>query len=107
MNTTNQHLTGKTKVRAALKRRGNSPTGERMLGYSLADLRQHIERQFTKGMTWARFLSGEIHIDHIIPQASFDLSIPDEWKRCWCLSNLRPLWAKDNWQKSARIECLI
>lgn len=94
-------------VRSALKRNGNSPTAERMLGYSLADLKAHIERQFTNGMTLARFLSGEIHIDHIIPQASFDLSIPDEWKRCWCLSNLRPLWAKDNWQKSARIECLI
>lgn len=93
-------------VRAALKRDGNSPTAERLLGYSLTDLRGHLERQFTKGMTWARFLAGEIHIDHITPQAAFDLSKPAEWVQCWALPNLRPLWAKENRQKGARIECL-
>ena len=94
-------------IRAAFKTNGTSPTAERLLGYSLGDLRQHLERQFTKRMDWARFRAGEIHIDHIVPQACFDLSNLDEWRRCWCLSNLRPLWGKDNLAKSARRVVLL
>jgi hypothetical protein len=50
---------------------------------------------------------GEIHLDHIIPQRAFDLSNDEEWRACWSLTNLQPLWAKDNLRKSGRIEKLI
>ena len=73
-----------------------------LLGYSMADLRRHLERQFAKGMTWQRFLAAEIVIDHVTPLASFDLSNEDEVRAAWALPNLRPLWAEDNAKKAAK-----
>jgi hypothetical protein len=91
----------------ANRRNGTSNRVEELCGYSIAELRQHIERQFTKGMTWDRFMSGEIHIDHIVPQKSFDLQDDTEWRACWSLTNLRPMWAKDNLEKRDRVLYLL
>ena len=70
--------------------------------YSLEDLIIHLERQFLPGMSWDN--RGDWHIDHIVPLASFNFETPDdpEFKAAWALSNLRPWWAKDNMQKSAK-----
>lgn len=94
-------------IRGALVRNGESPKTTELLGYTITELRQHLERQFTKGMSWEKFMQGEIHIDHIIPKASFDLTDPDQWKTCWGLPNLRPLSSKDNRRKSAKVETLL
>jgi hypothetical protein len=91
-------------MRAAIKRCGTSPTVECVCGYSIAELVVRLERQFTQGMTWERFLEGKIHIDHIRPQCMFDLSCTDQVRACWSLSNLRPLWAEDNLAKGARFD---
>jgi hypothetical protein len=82
---------------------------EDLLGYSMKELQKHIERQFTPGMTWEAFQRGEIHIDHIIPVASFKPSSSDcpEFRACWALTNLRPLWAKDNIRKGSKREFLL
>lgn len=90
-----------------IKKVSSSEAFYKLVGYTVADLRVHLERQFTRGMTWKRFTAGEIHIDHIIPRSAFDLSDIEQVRRCWCLSNLRPLWRKHNQTKSARIECLL
>ena len=74
-------------------------TLEPALGYSIADLRRHLERQFTRGMNWSRFMAGEIHIDQIRPLATFDHSDPEEARAAWALTNLRPLWALDNMKR--------
>lgn len=94
-------------IRNALAKRGGGRKVEQLLGYTMSELRIHLERQFTKGMTWKKFLQGEIHIDHIIPKAKFDLSDADDWLACWSLPNLRPLWAKDNRAKSAKVISLL
>lgn len=94
-------------IRNALAKRGGGRKVEQLLGYTMSELRIHLERQFTKGMTWEKFLQGEIHIDHIIPKAKFDLSDADDWLICWSLPNLRPLWAKDNLAKSAKVISLL
>lgn len=47
-------------------------------------------------MTWDKFLNGEIHIDHIYPCSSFDLTDPEQQKACFHWSNCQPLWVKDN-----------
>ena len=94
-------------IRGAIRRGGKSNAVERELGYSIDDLCLHLEKQFTKGMTWDKFKQGEIHIDHIVPQKEFDLSDDDEWRACWSLSNLRPCWARDNLVKSGKREFLI
>ncbi|ARK86054.1 hypothetical protein BOC42_00350 [Burkholderia pseudomallei] len=73
-------------------------------GYTIAALKTHLERQFKDGMDWSAFMRGEIHIDHIKPQRLFDLSDIDEVRACWSLTNLRPLWARDNLTKSGRFE---
>lgn len=72
----------------------------RKLGYTADQLREHLERQFLRGMNWDNY--GEWHIDHIVPKSSFDLHDPDEVRACWCLSNLRPLWVAENMLKGAK-----
>lgn len=78
-----------------------------LLGYSLDELRAHLERQFVRGMSWQNI--GSWHIDHIVPLASFAAATPDspEFGRAWALTNLRPLWAKDNMRKHASREMLL
>lgn len=75
--------------------------------YSLEELIAHLERQFSEGMTWGN--QGEWHIDHIVPQSFFDYSSPEDegFKRCWALTNLRPLWRLENIRKQATRTHLI
>lgn len=72
------------------------------LGYTVTDLMLHIEKQFKEGMSWDNY--GEWHIDHITPQTWLPFSsIEDEnFIKCWSLTNLQPLWAKENISKSNR-----
>lgn len=86
-------------VRRAIRRGINAPSFSALVGYSIAELRVHLERQFVDGMNWDAFDRGEIHIDHIVPQRDFDLRDPAEFRSCWSLGNLRPLWAGDNLSK--------
>lgn len=77
-----------------------------LLGYDVSDLKAHLESLFVDGMTWEKYLSGEIHVDHIRPVASFDIKSDrcPEFKKCWSLDNLQPLWAKDNLSKGAKYD---
>ena len=76
---------------------------ETLIGCSIAMLRSHIEKQFTNGMSWELLLAGEIHLDHIRPCASFDLSKEDEQRRCFHYTNLQPLWWQDNLSKGDKL----
>lgn len=78
-----------------------------LVGYTRQELVAHLERQFTKGMSWGNM--GEWHVDHIVPLSSFSISGPDdpELRRAWALSNLRPLWAELNLKKGAKMECIL
>ena len=73
-----------------------------ILGYTLEDLMTHLESLFTEGMTWDNY--GEWHVDHKIPMSSFNFETTEdiEFKLCWCLDNLQPLWGKDNLSKGPR-----
>lgn len=74
-----------------------------MLGYPPIELKKHIELQFTKGMTWDN--RREWEVDHIIPISSAkDL---DDLIALNQLSNLRPLWKKENNTKKAKILTLL
>ena len=76
---------------------------EEILGCTPEAFRRHIERQFQPDMSWA--LRSEWHIDHIIPMAQ--AKDEAEAVRLNHYTNLRPLWAKDNLRKGARIAHLI
>ena len=69
-----------------------------LLGCTIPELKQHLEAKFHQGMTWDNH--GEWHIDHIRPCAVFDLTIPKQQQQCFHYTNLQPLWAEDNLQKS-------
>lgn len=70
------------------------------LKYSPEDLKVHLESKFQPGMSWDNY--GEWEIDHVRPHSWFDYSSVEEneFQQCWALSNLQPMWAKENKQKS-------
>ena len=90
-------------IRHSLDTKKNGRHWETLVGYTVKNLIKHIEKQFTNGMTWANY--GEWHIDHIIPIRGFHFTSPDDidFKRYWALSNLQPLWAKDNLSKASKL----
>jgi hypothetical protein len=90
-------------VRRSLKNGKGGNRLNNLLGYTLQDLMAHLESLFKDGMTWDNY--GKWHIDHIRPVSSFNFSSYDdpEFKECWALNNLQPLWAEDNIKKSNKI----
>jgi hypothetical protein len=77
-------------------------TAKHKLGYTIAQLRAHIERQFLRGMSWDNY--GKWHIDHILPISSFVFASADdpEVRAAWALTNLRPMWGLANISKGAK-----
>ena len=71
-----------------------------LIGISIEGLIKHLESTFKLGMSWEnRHL---IHIDHIRPCASFDLSKPEEQAKCFHYTNLQVLWAHENLSKGSK-----
>lgn len=101
----NVHVRISSSIRLALKGGKAGRSWEGLVGYTLADLMTHLERQFSKGMNWENM--GRWHIDHIRPKRGFDQSDPVQFRECWALTNLRPLWAPENQTKAGRREHLI
>ena len=73
------------------------------LGCNCNFYKDYIESLFTVGMTWEKYLNGEIHIDHITPISSFKVLNEEELKQAFHYTNTQPLWAKDNMKKGAKI----
>jgi len=70
-----------------------------ILGCTYEDFKQHLERQFKKGMTWEN--SGSWHLDHIIP-----VSLAKDEQDIVKLNhytNFQPLWAADNLLKGNKV----
>jgi hypothetical protein len=97
----------RVRFRDSLRKNCKSKTTEELLGYTIAELRAHIEKQFLPGMTWQNMR--QWHIDHIVPISSFVITSEDdpELRRAWALSNLRPLWAKANLTKGDKRTFLL
>ena len=91
-----------TGMRDSLRREKNGYHWENLVGFTIDDLTAHLEAQFSKDMTWDNY--GEWHIDHIRPVKDFNFTSPadPEFKACWSLWNLQPMWAKENISKGAR-----
>lgn len=76
---------------------------EEIIGCTWLELKEHIERQFVRGMSWNN--RGDWHIDHIVPLAS---AKTEEGIISLChFTNLRPVWAGENLRKGAKMELLI
>jgi hypothetical protein len=62
---------------------------EKMVGYSYADVRKHLESQFTEKMSWDNYgIFWEV--DHIVPISWFKTK-KQFLRKGWALSNLQPL----------------
>jgi len=102
-------LLNKYLKRNCKKKAGN--TCQNLLGYSIAQLKNHLENLFESWMNWSNWgkYNAKIwddndpstwtwQIDHIVPQSDLPSLIigDDNFKKCWALENLRPYSAKLN-----------
>lgn len=108
-------------INTMLKKNYSSKFGKSCLAhlsYTIIDLKKHLESQFEFWMNWDNWgrynketwsdndsSTWVWHIDHIIPQSklSYDTMDHPNFTKCWELSNLRPLSAKQNLLKSNNI----
>jgi hypothetical protein len=90
-------------INTAIAKNRHGRNWERFVCFTLAELITHFESNFQPGMTWDNH--GEWQIDHIRPVSSFHYTsiLDEEFKQCWSLENLQPLWAVDNMAKGNRI----
>lgn len=65
--------------------------------FAVEQLRDHLQSMFSDGMNWDNY--GKWHIDHIKPCSLFKQDDMTEFKECWSLQNLQPMWASDNIKK--------
>ena len=85
-------------IRQSLSKGGYSKKSRthEILGCTYEEYYQHIESQFTDGMSWERM--SEIHIDHRLPLAAANTEA--ELLALNHYRNLQPMWAVDNIAKS-------
>lgn len=76
---------------------------ETLLPFTREQFLKHIKKQFKEGMSFDNY--GEWHVDHKIPIDAFNFQTPEDhdFKICWSLKNLQPLWAKDNLSKNNKL----
>ena len=97
------------RIKRALKNNIKFGKIKELIGCSVAELKQHLERQFYTNsktgeqMTWDNYGFYGWHLDHVIPLASFNLIDREQVLKACHYTNLQPLWAKDNLQKGKKI----
>lgn len=77
-----------------------------LLGFDVIELMAHLEKKFKTGMKWENYGVGGWEIDHVVPRSAFNYSSPDDidFKKCWSLSNLQPMWASENRSKKDKLK---
>lgn len=76
----------------------NGQKSEKLLGYSRKTLLIHLETTMKDKMSWDNYLSGKIHVDHVVPITAFEINsfVSETFKLCWDLKNLRLEWGDKN-----------
>jgi hypothetical protein len=95
----------RTGINQSLRGGKNWRKWEKLVGYTVEQLKQQLKRTMPRDYTWADFLSGALHIDHRIPISAFhfDSTDDEDFRRCWSLCNLQLLPAKENMSKSGKL----
>lgn len=85
----------------SLRGNKNGRHWEDLIGCTLKEVITCMEKQWTEGMSWNNYGRNGWVIDHKIPISAFNFSSFEhiDFKRCWSLSNLQPMWASDNLRK--------
>ncbi len=87
----------------AINRGTKSATTMELLGCTIDFYRDYLEFQFDDKMTWEN-QGSYWHIDHIIPCSAFDLTDPEEQRKCFNFNNTRPLEASENLRKGDKLD---
>jgi len=92
------------RIRQSLNGNKNNAHWENLVDYTLRELREHLELLFKPEMTWENHTVNGWHIDHIKPISLFNITDYncEDFKKCWSLNNLQPLWAEENMKKGAK-----
>jgi len=86
-------------INASLKRGiKNGRSWCKLTGYNFKQLKKRLNDTMPQNYTWQDFITGKLHIDHIIPVSAFNYDKPEhiDFKRCWTLKNLQLLPAREN-----------
>jgi len=87
-------------INYSLRRKGIERDNKcwKLLGYSIEQLMERLNKTIPEGYTWQDFLDGKLDIDHVKSIKSFDYNnyTDEEFQKCWALNNLRLLTVSDN-----------
>ena len=82
-------------IRRTIKMGKSAKPTFKLLGYTKEQLWMHLVNTIPIGFTVADFLSGKLHIDHIIPQVLYN-NKGELLNKCWNMRNLRLVQAIKN-----------
>lgn len=91
-------------MRETLRQGKSNRHWEELVGYTIDQLKNHLEKMFQPGMTWENY--GTFwQIDHKIPLAVFNFEKPEDldFRLCWSLRNLQPMEARANLDKRDKV----
>ena len=75
------------------------------VGLITSEYREYTESLWEEGMSWDNYGYGEGKwtIDHIIPKSYFDLTDPEQYRKCSHYTNTQPMWFVDNVAKGDKL----
>lgn len=99
----------KTRVRDVLLSVGVAKGGKSWLDfvpYTAEELMARLQKTMPSGYTWDDYVSGALHLDHVVPVSAFNFTSPADidFQRCWDLKNLQLLPAAKNLSKSNKLD---
>ena len=93
----------RNRLRSALKGKQKTAKTLELLGCTPDQLLEHLERTISPEVRALRDEGVEIVVDHIIPCAAFDFSIPEHQRLCFNYKNLQYLDAPTNLSKRDKL----
>ena len=93
----------RTRLHHALKGESKTAKTLELIGCTPDELLEHLERTMSPEVRALRDEGVEIVIDHIIPCAAFDFSIPEHQCVCFYYTNLQYLDKPTNMSKSDKL----
>lgn len=93
----------RARLTKALKGNLKTATTLELIGCTSDELLEHLERTMSPEVRAHRDAGVEIVVDHIIPCAAFDFSIPEHQRICFHYTNLQYLDAPTNMSKSDKL----
>jgi hypothetical protein len=91
----------RSRLTHAIRGTSKSFKTEELLGCTREELKKYLESEFSGEINWET--RDTWHVDHRIPCALFDMSVPEDQKKCFHFTNLVPREASINLSKRHRV----